>query len=68
MPVNLAGAIVVDAVFVSGLFDPFWDVLRKFPYLLQFREDNSTISEDNLSIKTITQVRAAWNDTLSCSC
>lgn len=41
----LAGAIVIDAVFVSGLLDPFRDALNKFLYLLQFREENSTILE-----------------------
>lgn len=36
----LAGAIVVDAVLVPGLLDPFWDAFDKFLYLLQLMEDN----------------------------
>lgn len=32
----LAGAIVVDAVFVPGLLDTFREALDEFLYLLQF--------------------------------
>lgn len=33
----LAGAVVVDAVFVPGLLDSFREALDKFLYLLQGR-------------------------------
>lgn len=41
----LAGAVVVDAILVPGLLDPFRDALDEFLYLLQLREEISAVSE-----------------------
>lgn len=63
--VYLAGAVIVDAVFVSGLLDPLREALNKFLDLLQLREDYPTILEVKGRIQTFQNNTVLYT---SCSC